>query len=217
VESRVSAVIRPIYLDVIVEPQTRVPAFYQGRALPSVFSTVNVTALLNDGKMLTSDLIYTWRVNNKVVEDGPIRGRNRTSFITPRDSEVIVSVEVTRPTGEVIAGRTFTIPSVLPELHFYEINTLYGISRKAVVDNFTLTANSATLSAEPYYLDSLVFNNPNINVWSIDGDEMPQNGTNPYHITIQRNGEPGQSSLGFHVRSTDIILQGARNAINVTF
>jgi hypothetical protein len=202
---------------VIVEPQTRVPAFYQGRALPSIFSTVNVTALLNNGEMMTGDFVYTWRVNNRVVEDGPIRGRNRTSFVTPQDSEVIVSVQVARPNGDTIAGRTFTIPSVLPELRFYEINTLYGINRKAITGNFNLIGNSATISAEPYFLDSLVFNNADINVWNIDSTEMPQNGNNPYHITIQRTGDPGQSSLGFHVRSTAQLLQGARGAINVTF
>ncbi|HEY0964402.1 MAG TPA: hypothetical protein VGE31_01260, partial [Candidatus Paceibacterota bacterium] len=46
----VARTITPTHLDIIVEPQTHVPDFYRGRALPSTGSTVNLTALLNNGR-----------------------------------------------------------------------------------------------------------------------------------------------------------------------
>ena len=70
--SKVKAVIKPIYVDFIVEPQTHVPDFYQGRSLPSVGSNVNLTALLSDGKkILTNNYIYTWQVNRNPFIDYP--------------------------------------------------------------------------------------------------------------------------------------------------
>ena len=41
----VASAVTARYLDIIIEPQTFVPEFYKGRALPSVGSQVNVTAL----------------------------------------------------------------------------------------------------------------------------------------------------------------------------
>lgn len=217
--SKVKAVIKPIYVDVIVEPQTHVPDFYQGRSLPSVGSNVNLTALLSDGKkILTNNYIYTWRVNNAVLEGGPIRGRNQTSFTAPQDEDVIISLQVSSLDGEIIASRAFTVPAVLPELHFYEINTLYGVSHKAIISEYNLIGNSTTLVAEPYYLDSRIFNYPDISVWNIGREEVSQNNANnPYEITLERTGKSGSLSVGFHVRSTDILLQGARDSIKINF
>lgn len=213
----VSARIRPLYLDIIVEPQTHVPHFYQGRPLPSLGSAVNLTALLSDGSMLSNNLMYRWRVGDTVLEGGPIRGRNKVSFFTPMGETIIISVQVSQIDGNMIASRAFTIPSVLPELRFYEINTLYGVSKKAISGVFSLIGNSATVVASPYYLDSRVFNNPDISTWSINGSTAPSSGNNPYEVTLQRTGLSGSASLGFHVRSTDVILQGARGSITTQF
>ena len=212
-----SAQIRPLYLDIIVEPQTHVPHFYQGRPLPSLGSAVNLTALLSDGSMLSNNLLYSWRVGDVVLEGGAIRGRNKISFFTPMGETIIISVQVSQIDGTMIARRSFTIPSVLPQLRFYEVNTLYGVSKKAIAGTFSLIGNSATVVASPYYLDSKVFNNPDISTWSINGSAAPATGNNPYEVTLQRTGLSGSAILNFHVRSTDIILQGARGSITTQF
>ena len=41
------ATIKPIYRNIIIEPQTRVLRFYRGQALPSVASMVNATPLIS--------------------------------------------------------------------------------------------------------------------------------------------------------------------------
>lgn len=210
-----STTINPMYMDVIVEPQTHVPDFYHGRALPSVGSTVNLTALVNNGSMVNGTLVYLWHVNDTVIEEGSIVGRNYTSFVTPQGSEVIISLQVSRQDGTVLARRAFSIPSVSPEVHFYEVNTLYGTSIRAITKDFNLISNSATIKAEPYYLDSLVYNNPNIREWSINDKKTDSFDTNPYEITLERTGFSGRADLDFHVRSTDLLLQGARNNMHL--
>jgi hypothetical protein len=211
-----STTIDPMYMDIIVEPQTHVPDFYRGRALPSVGSTVNLTALINDGATVTGNLVYLWHVNDEVLEEGPIVGRNHVSFITPQGSELIISLQVSRQDGTVLARRTFSAPSVSPQIHFYEVNTLYGTSFRSITKDFNLISNSATIKAEPYYLDSLVYNNPNIREWSINNKKVDSFDQNPYEITLEKTGFSGRADLDFHVRSTDLLLQGARNNMHLT-
>ncbi len=211
----VKQVIAPVYADIIVEPQTHVPGFYKGRALPSAGSTINLTALLSDGRMMGSDLVYTWRVNEEVLEGGPLRGRNRISFVAPQDKELIISLEVTRPTGETVANRSIYVASMTPELHFYEVNALYGIETRAIRDNFTMIGNSATIKAEPYYLASSVFNRPDILEWKINQNQVTNQSGDPYELTLEKTGNSGEARMQFHVRSTVDFLQGARGEFNI--
>lgn len=211
-----SHTITPVYLDIIVEPQTHVPDFYAGRALPSLGSVVNLTALLNNGTMMGSDYVYTWRINDQVLDGGPVRGRNKISFATPQGSNLILSLQVTRLDGTIIAKRSLTVPSVSPEIVFYEVNSLYGLAQHSLGKDFFLTGNSATLRAEPYYLDSQVYNQPSLLEWTINNRTSDPSGNNPYEITLERTGYGGTADLGFHVRSTTQLLQGAKGNIKIS-
>ncbi len=207
--------ITPVYLDIIVEPQTHVPESYLGRALPSLGSVVNLTALLNNGSMMGTDHIYTWKINDQVLDGGPVRGRNKISFVTPQGSNFILSLQVTRLDGTIIGKRALTLPSVSPEVVFYEVNSLYGLSSQSLKGSFRLTGSSATLRAEPYFLDSQVYNQPSILEWTINNQESTPSGSNPYEITLERTGYGGTADLGFHVRSTAQLLQGGRGNLEI--
>lgn len=204
----------PIYADIIVEPETHVPGFYTGRALPSVGSTVHLTALLDDGASMGKDFVYLWRVNQTVLEGGPIRGRNKISFTMPQDSYSIVSLQVSRPDGIILAKHSTIISAIAPQIHFYELNALYGTETKSL-GGFNMIGNGATIKAEPYYLDSRTFNAPNLLEWNIDGKKVYGDTNNPYNITIEKTGYPGRATLDFHVRNTTSLLQGARKSINI--
>lgn len=210
--------LRPIYIDLVLEPQTRVPNFYSGRALPSIGSRINVTALVNDGRLRSEDLLtYTWTLAGKTLEGGPIRGSNRVSFDTPRGSEALLFVTVRDASGAMIARRGIYFDSVRPELLFYESNALHGVSHTAIADKLQLIGNSATVVAEPYNLDIRTYNNPDVKEWKINRVVQNNTSNNPYVITVQKATEAGQSSVSFHVRSTTEFLQGAEDRFRVTF
>lgn len=206
----------PTYLDIIVEPQTRVPDFYQGRALPSVGSVVNATVLI-DGALGASNLMYTWRVDREVVNGGPLRGGSQVTFVAPRGSGGVLSLQVNRLDGTTVANRAVLLPTVSPEIHFYEVSTLFGQSHKTVADSFALIGNSATIKAEPYYLDTRVYNNPTISEWQVGGQDAGQVNGSPYEVTVQRVGLTGASNLRFHVRDTKQVLQGADASMQINF
>lgn len=207
--------IKPIYLDVIVEPQTHVPDFYLGRALPSTGSVTNLIAIISDKTLSNSEVVYTWRVNNNVLGGGGGRGQNRVSFETPQGSQIIISVTASRVDGTTIAARSFTIPSVSPKLYFYELSTLYGLSYLPL-SSYSLIGNSATIVAEPFNLDSRVYNSPDIKLWRIDNTDTEFSG-NPYEMTFERVDYNGTAKLDFHVRSTTNLLQGARGNLRVNY
>lgn len=214
----VSKVIKPIYLDIIIEPQTRVPDFYLGRSLPSIGSIVNATALVSGNGLKSTDLVYTWRINREVIEGGPIRGRNQVSFTTPFGEDSVLSIQVTEPNGTIIASRAILLPIVSPEVKFYEVNSLFGIKNIPISSILSLTGNSVVVRAEPYNLDSRVYNDPNIHEWKInDINSINTAGGNPYEVTLQKNNSVGTSNLQFHVRDMKQLLQGAKASVEINF
>jgi len=218
-EQSLTKVIRPVYVDLIIEPQTRVPGWYEGRALPSYGSQVNATVLVSDGTIIDPQtLIYTWNINNQVLEGGPVRGQHKTSFLTPRGGEMLVSVSVSSVTGATLATRAQAIPIVQPKLTFYERHSLYGLSHIPVASTLNLIGGGATtLQAEPFYLDTRVYNNPDIIEWQIDGIDINNGSSNPYQITVQPTGISRSSRVNLHVRSLETLLQGAEKSVTVSF
>lgn len=211
------SVIKPVYLDIIVEPQTKTPAFYQGRALPSVGSKVNLTALISGDNTSPRDLLYTWKVDNTVIEGGTTRAKNKVTITTPNGYFFLVTLEVTTLAGKILMSRTINVISTNPQLHFYESSTLYGI-KNIPVSNFNLIGNSATIQAEPYYLDILTYNTPDLVAWEIDGKVNENSSYNPYAITLARPQDfSGVSEINFHVRNLTQLLQGARGGFQVNF
>lgn len=210
--------VSPVYMDIIIEPQTRVPDWYIGRSLPSLGSQINATVLLNDGTFVDpQNVVYTWKINNKVIEGGPIRGGNRVAFPTPRGAGVVVSVTATTPSGNTIASRAISVNIVLPELAFYEKHTLYGMQFTPLTSNTSLIGSILTLQAEPFFLDTRVYNDPDVAEWEIDGVRTPNGTTNPYEITLRRSGTDGRTLVNFHVRSLQEVLQGSKESIAISF
>jgi hypothetical protein len=215
--STIRQTIQSSYLDVIIEPQTRVPGFYQGRAVPSSGSRINATALVNGTSRNPSELVYFWRLNFDVIGGGPGRGRSSVAVDLPRfESNNILTVEVSLPTGEVIARRSFTIPTVTPQVRFYEFDPLLGLAMNPLIDNtLVLSGNSATIHAEPFYLDTRVFNEPDILEWRIAGVTTPNTNRNPYEITVQRQFNAGPTNIAFRMSDTQNFSQAARGNFTI--
>lgn len=206
--------VSPRYLDLIIEPLTHVPEFYIGRALPSVGSLVRVTGLLLNDDLDSTEYIYFWRINNTVYGGGPLRGQNSITFPMPQGDEAIVSLQVSRLDNTILAKRTLSVRSVSPELYWYEVNTLYGLTPRALTA-FNMIGNSAIFRAEPYYLDSTVYNSPDVLEWTINRNRVSSSNQNPYEITLERTGDSNQAELGFKVRSLRQLLQGADNNLQL--
>lgn len=218
-EQVISALIKPLYLDLIIEPQTRVPNWYLGRALPSYASQINATALLHDGTSFLnpSTVVYTWEIDKNPIESGAIRGGNKVSFETPRGKGPVLVVTAADTQGITIASRAVLLNTVTPEMLYYEKHSLYGVSTQSIGSAAAVIGNVLTLQAEPYYLDTRVYNRPDIAQWEINSIETSNGVGNPYEITLSRSGVGGRTLVNFHVRSLQEVLQGTESQITVNF
>ncbi len=209
--------VTPLYLDVIIEAQTRSPGFYTGRSLPSVGSTINATAILSSN-LAPSDLVYLWEAGDKVIDGGPLRGRNRISATVPSGQVFLIKVEVRKTNGDFVASRLVQVRTFSPEIYFYEKSSLYGVNNKPI-SSFGLIGASATIVAEPYNLDIKTFNSPPLLVWEVDGKETSTTLGNPYEITLARpeGVASGASAINFHVRNLTNLLQGAKGSFRINF
>ena len=209
----------PIYIDIIIEPQTRVPDWYWGRSLPSFTSQINATALLHNGSdfLNSNEVVYTWTIGQETIENGPIRGGNKVSFETPRGNDPVLVVSAADLRGNTLARRAVRMTSVQPELAFYEKHSLYGMRTKPTQSNTSIVGNIITLQAEPFNLDTRVYNNPDVAQWEINSVTTDNGVPNPYEITLSRAGTGGRTGINFHVRSLEQILQGAEDNVVMNF
>ncbi len=219
--------INPVYIDVILEPQTHVPDFYQGRPLPSSNSIVNVTALV-DNTIDEKSLVYVWKINNKSINGfNNGKGLSKTYFTMPNRNSMLTLTVQTRY-GKIVGRRVIFVKLAEPELLFYKINSLLGIlGNRTLDDNVFIKKSTITIAAEPYFLDSRVYNNPTYLNWVIDGVDTSVS-DNPYKITLKDNTENEVSgdkviernkvsNVFFRVRGDDrFILQGVEGTVNIS-
>lgn len=213
--SFVSKSITPIWLDIVIEPQTHVPEFYQGRALPSLGSTVVARAIISSEDYSPGSLIYNWSINDQSIGGGSVRGQSIVSYETPMGDSAVLSLEVSDLKGNMIAGKYISIPSVQPKILFYEVNTLLGIKNKPIINQLQLVGKSTIVRAEPINMDSKIYNEPDIHEWSINNRVAPASGGNPYEVVLEKTGSSGYANLEFHVRSLSQVLQGGKASIGI--
>ncbi|PJC56209.1 hypothetical protein CO026_01580 [Candidatus Kaiserbacteria bacterium CG_4_9_14_0_2_um_filter_41_32] len=208
--------IKPLYVDIIIEPQTYTPIFYAGRALPIYGSTVFLTALVGTATSLAnnSEYTYNWKLNDKTLGGGSIRGGNKISLMVPHGRSNIVTLSVADFNGQTVARRLIEIPSVDIDVQFYEISTLYGIAHKTVGDSLNLIGNSTTIKVVPYNLDLRSVGGNLFTEWQIDGRKQKNTGSDPFEITVygQRG---GLTSITFKVRNLSELLQGDENSFQI--
>jgi hypothetical protein len=212
-----SLTLRPLFVDIIVEAQTRVPGFYKGRSLPSNGSVVSAAVILGGVSAPAEDFTYTWELNNRPIDGGGMRGKNKVNFITPAGNDFILSVNISDMNGQLIAKRAIIIPSVEPSVSFYESSSLYGL-RPIATSDIILIGETSTIKAEPYNLDLLAYNNPEHLIWEINNTPTTNPSSNPYELTVARSGTVSRSTtIGFEVRSLSNLLQGSKGSLNINY
>ena len=204
-----SKTITPRYLDLIIEPQTYIPQFYRGRALPVHDSIIRATALLHDrtGIVNPTNYTYLWRVNNTTLNNGGIRGGFQNTYAVPHGANHTVTLEVYDATGELITRRAMNVQSSKVDPRLYEESALYGLSYTTVKSPLQFIGNSVTLRAVPYNLDVRSVGQNLFTEWQINGQRTAQSTDDPFLITLERRGT-GASTVAFKLRNRVSLLQG---------
>ncbi len=215
---KISTIVVPQEIDIITEGDSMTPYFYQGRATPSVGTRARITAIprmfyANGTPVPPSDVVYSWNVDDKVVENG---GRPVLDLTLPIFGSPLVLLSATSRDGTATYEKTFYVETEEPSLQFHVYSPLTGLSRNAVQDSYYQTTNEVTLRAQPYSIDSTVYNNADYS-WTINDEQVNNTTSDPQVITLQKSGSGGVSTIGFSLRNLSVLSQYAENAFRVDF
>ncbi len=215
-------VIEPSELDILWEaPDTYVPPFYEGKALPSRESIIkavampNVTHIETRGKSMT----YTWTRNFDAVPSASGYGRQMFLFKNDylKDTEQI-GLTASDIAGSYNAKNKLTIIPTDPKIIFYEKRPSTGTQYQFAVGNgFSVENGERTLIAEPYFfsprdkLTDTIKYSWKVGVNSID-TPVPRD-----MITLQsKEGATGTSILTLEVESIPRLFQKVVTSIRIS-
>lgn len=194
----------PVYVDIVVDPDTYTPPRFAGRPIPTGGANVTFTAIVEEAEKLPANSYsYEWKLNGSSVKSENVSGPQITIPIKSARNHTI-SVTVSDATRGVIGQQFIQIPVLDPKPLFYKIHPLYGTETYPLTSPYNFQDNQLNVSVVPYYLDNMVLrDNPNIE-WEVNRQTVQTNG---YDISLERSGESGLTNLEFILKGRDIMQQ----------
>ena len=208
----------PSQVDLILEADTYVPSFYQGRALPSRESKVRVIAVVHDaGKTPDTAYTYRWSEGAKVLLGGPVKGKNVLDLTMSRYRDTSLSVEVLNNEGVTVGKRSLTLKSEEPEIHFYEHSPLRGLVEKEVQSPLPLIGEEITVYGEPFFMNTEISSAAADFVWKINGARSSAAIEDPNAITLRHMGGAGEAEIHLSIMTKGRVPQLASKAFSLFF
>lgn len=175
-------------VDLLWTAKTSVPVAYAGKALPSLRSTVKVTAVPHlfsqGGRLPASNLIYKWFLGDSFRDD--LSGYNRQSFEFQIPTLALnsqrVKVEITSFNGEIKTQKEIFIPIVEPKILIYEEHPLEGPRfSRAFTEVAMPSSGQMDFRASPYFFsnkESLTYR------WLVGGKAAEKTGA-PHFLNLK--------------------------------
>lgn len=217
--------ITPNTVDLVWETDTYTPPFFEGKALQSSGSKIRLTAFAtiynaNLNLYTPSELIYTWRQNNKKITE--LSGRGRQSVTISNDNVVgplNVTVDVTSPDDVGYGGRaSLNLEVIQPKIVFYEDHPLMGIRYETALPVTTkLSGEEVQIVAEPYYFTADRRNADDLEYsWLINGAQSRGLSNTGSAIVLKgASNANAAANIDVRIRNKTLYMQSARQAISV--
>jgi hypothetical protein len=205
------------------QADTLTPPFYQGKARASGGATLKVVAtpfLTNQaGQTLkTSDLIYSWYINEAINKEISGKGKNVASIPTSlKDSQTKINLKVSSADGKSSTSKGLVIYLSKPEITFYEQVPLEGANyKKQVIGTYELYGEEASFIAFPLFWPRDSLDNLNY-AWKVNSLNSPKTET-PNILTVrQPSGGTGINEINLRVSSGVSTENYIDNRFNIKF
>jgi len=218
--------ISPASVDIIIEPITYTPPFYQGKQLFVAQSQARLIAMPNivvDGKSVNSDnLVFKWSKNGIVLGSESGLGKNSIIIegsIPIRDIEV--GLQVLNTSGKVVAATSKTILVNSPKIVFYEENSLYGILFNKSLNNgyYLGLKEEVDVIAKPFFFSfTSDVDNDALYKWYLNGNYIAPSGRKNLLVLKQTNTElKGTAKISLDLSNSTNIFQYTSGSFGVTF
>lgn len=210
--------LRSANVDILWQANSHVPPFYRGKALFPKQGSVTLSAVHNfysgTSRINPNQLVYTWTVNDRVLESQSGYGKHTVSTDGPiLGTSLNVSLLVTDPKTNIVASNSVNISPVEPIITFYENSPLYGIIfEHSVNGGLQITGEEVNIIAVPYYMntDSLSYS------WRMNGRATPE--VSGLSVTFRKpETVSGSTSLSLRAENLNRILQFAENSFTIKY
>lgn len=219
-------IIRPSSVDIIWQARTYTPPFYKGKALFSHESVITFLAIphitdQNGNLLSSSNLIYTWNKNGKVLGDFSGYGKNAYSMegsVISRPLEMTVTV--TSPTTDAIGFAKTVVYPVDPIVLMYEKDPLYGLRlEKNLSGNISLkNKEEIEIVALPVFFGDESLSSDNIVYdWKINNSNIDTKTLERSKVFRPIEGTSGTSYISLSAENASKLLQTASTGFNLDF
>lgn len=220
-------VLRPVDLHLTFEADTYVPAFYKGKALPTVGANIRVNALstfigANGKKIDRENLIYTWRQDGNLLNSQSRFGKDSVLIKSPRlpGNATTIRLEATSLDQQLRGAASLVVQAVNPRLVLYENNPLLGIYyNSAVTNTLALEGEEIVVAAHPFFASAKKRSAPElVYAWTLNGEKITNPNEDKSSITfrITEAGE-GSAQIGLSFEHTEKIFQQAMSSFTLLF
>jgi len=216
-----SITINPGTVDLIWEANTSVPPFYEGKALlgwGATFKVVAVPEISENGSIISpSNLVYTWSKNYSVDANQSGYGKNVYSddgSINYTQGGDIIGVKIATKDGEASSQGSTTVSPVTPSLLLYEESPIYGILYNESLSQTTLSGDSVTLRAEPFFFSNISSIIGSL-AWSMNGSAVPDFAGKQSLTLVRQDKNAGTSQIIASLQSQIATLQGAQGSVTI--
>ncbi len=218
--------VSPSGVDIVIEPTSFVPAFYQGKPLfinQGIARVVAIPDVMISGKKASSkNLVFRWQRDDTFLQS--LSGIGKDSVIitgTVPIRDITVSVQITDSSGNIIAANSKVIVANSPEILFYENSPLYGILfNKAITNSYYLgDREELKIVAKPYFFNVKTDDSTDLGyAWSVNGNPVATEGkTNELILRQTGTNLKGTASISLDVNNLIKIFQYTTAGFNITF
>lgn len=216
--------IQPQNVDMLWEaPDSYVPPFYKGKALPSTEGQVRVVAFpivksSNGTPVKTNDFIYKWSKDFSYIQNAS--GYNKQAFSLTSsyfNDQETVSVEIVGISQQYKAQKTIKIKASSPKVVFYKEDPDWGIYyNKALGRNTSITTGTSIIAA-PYNFSPKNPTSPFIRyTWLINDKTVRKTGpSNKLSLQIGSTSESNLAKIDLSLENTSKLFQKASHYLVV--
>jgi hypothetical protein len=195
-------------IDLLYDADSYVPPFYTGRALASAGTRITLESIVRFKKPIpSSDIIYTWKQDGRVL--GSLSGRGRSSLVVPSPTlhpSITIELEAHSIDNASFASARVLIPQSDAILLLYQNNPLIGITFfHALSKDSSINENEMTFTAVPFFSAIASTNDARLRyAWTINDAPIAPNKSNPSELTLNATNSTGDARVA-------LALQDSRN------
>ncbi|MDA1334910.1 MAG: hypothetical protein O2794_02750 [bacterium] len=205
---------------------SKTPVWYRGKALLPPGSEINFAVVpevqIGNARISPNALIYEWSINDGQFSKSPeVSGVGKNTFkakiTTVQNSEYKVTVRVRDQLRRVSHEEQIVVLSHLPEMHFYELDSLYGLITWRELQNAQLiSGDTVAIQAEPFFLPFVDLSNIDYE-WRINRNRIDnRDKKNRIFRFSTEEGSSGRQDIFLQYSNRSNILQRGGNGAIIT-